>query len=313
MGDRRLLWPCERKPMRTISMTIRLRNRPQTTNAWRRASVVLFALATACGGGSSGDGDSQGRLDRRITNPVQNLGGPFEYFGYFDLISDDLEDRVNYDANFLKLVDSQPASVFARSVPPAIDKCNLRVTERIPTDASVIGFPEAQFNLVGAGDTFTLAGDGGIYATIVRAESRFEVGTYPIPEPLTLDIPGDEFPMLTGITVPNTPQVTNFSPTSRQELGANTPITWTPSGVADHSVYMHVFDVPQSNRVVDLRCRMADDGSFALSENPEIVETLNATLGDGFVLTGLTLERRAFTVSAEGNTLFVVGKEHQSL
>ncbi len=300
--------------MRTITTTICLRNRPQTTNAWRRASVVLFALVTACGGSSGdGDGDSQGRLDKRITNPVQNLGGPFEYFAYFDLISDDLEDRVNYDANFLKLVDSQPASVFALSVPPAIDKCNLRVTETIPTDVSVIGFPEAQFTLVGAGDTFTLTGDGGVYTSIVRSESRFEVGTYPIPEPLTLDIPGDEFPMRTGITVPNTPQVTNFSPTSREELGANTPISWTPSGVTGHSVYMHVFDFPQSDRVVDLRCRMADDGSFALSDNPEIVDVLNTTLGDGFTLTGLTLERRAFTVSAEGNTLFVVGKEHQSL
>ena len=296
--------------MRTITTTIRFRNQHSFRSSV--SALLLLALSVGCGG-SSGDGDGDdGRLDERVTNPVQNLGGPFEYFAYFDLISDDLDDRVNYDANFLRMVESQPDSVFALSVPPAIDKCNLRVTEAIPTDASVIGFPEAQFNLVSAGDAFTLTGDDGVYTSIVRSESRFEVGTYPIPEPLTLDIPGDEFPMLSGITVPNTPQVTNLSPTSNGELAANTPITWTPSGVAGNSVYVRVFDFPQSDRVVDLRCRLADDGSFSLSENPEIVNTLNATLGEGFTLTGLTLERRAFTVHSEGNTLIVVGKAHQT-
>ncbi|MBL4634281.1 MAG: hypothetical protein JKY56_10425 [Kofleriaceae bacterium] len=302
--------------MENITTTISLRKlRSLKSSALFGLSTLLLlganSLAAGCGSSSSDDENSSGRLDVRVTNPVQNLGGPFEYYAYFDLISDDLEDQVNYDANFLQMVDSQPASVFALSVPPAIDKCNLRITETIPTDASVIGFPKAQFNLVSAGDTFTLNGESGVYTSIVRSESRFEIGPYPIPEPLTLDIPGDEFPMIKGIPVPNVPQITNFMPIARADVGANTPITWTPSGVAGNSVYVHIFDFPRSDRVVDLRCRMADDGSFALSDNPDIVDALNAALGDGFTLTGLTLKRRAFTVRAEGSTLIVVGKERR--
>ena len=300
------------KNMKNITTTTHLRKLASCGSLPQYA--LLLALTTGCGGSSTGDdgGDVGGSLDERVTNPVQNLGGPFQNFAYFDLISDDVEDRVNYDANFLQMVESQPASVFANSVPPAVDKCNLRVTEAIPTDVSVIGFPNAQFNLVSAGETFTLTGDGGVYAAIARSEGRFEVGTYPIPEPLTLDIPGDEFPAATGLIVPNTPLVTNLVPNTNDDVTADTVITWTPSGVAGHSVFVHLFDFPQADRVVDFRCRMADDGSFALSDNPDIIATLNATLGSGFALTGLTLERQAFTVSSEGDTLIVVSKQHQT-
>lgn len=297
----------------TKSMKSRL-HRCAVPTLVRLIVAPLSAVVLLTGGcdGSSGDG-SDGSLDVRIVNPEEVSGGPFTHFAYFDLISDDLEDHVNYGANFLQMVESQPASVFALSVPPAIDKCNLRITEAIPTDASAIGFPEAQFNLVSAGETYTLNGTAGEYASIVRADSRFEVAPYPIPEPLTLDIPGDVFPALTGISVPNTPLVTNFAPNTNAEVAAETPITWTPSGVPGHSVFMHIFAFPASERVVDLRCRMADDGSFSLGDSPEVVEALNDSLGAGFTLTGLTLEHRAFTVVSQGDTLIVVGKKHLSL
>ncbi len=275
--------------------------------------VCVFILS-GCGGSSdTGDTGDTG-VDQRVTNPTEGLSGPYQYYAYFDLISDDLEGRVNYDANFLKMEETQPASVFALSVPPDIDKCNLRVTESIPTDASVIGFPEAMFTLVSAGDTFTLTDNTGTYASIVRADSRFEVAPYPIPEPLTLSIPGAGFPALSDVDVPNTPAVTNLTPSgANAELLADTTITWTPSGVAGHSVFIRVFDLPASDRVVDLRCRMADDGMFKLSDNSDVVDTLDETLGTGFVLTGVELERRAFNVVSQGDTLLVVGKQHESL
>lgn len=291
--------------MRTITKNLRFQ---QPAKVLAALVTTMSLLAVGCDDSSSGAGSSE----QRVTNPVDISGGPFTYFAYFDLISDDLEDRVNYGANFLKMVEAQNADVFALSVPPAIDKCNLRITEAIPTDASVIGFPEAQFNLVSAGDAFTLNGAGGVYTSIVRADPRFEVAPYPIPDALTLDIPGDEFPMLTGLVVPDIPQITGLTPSSNDDFGASTPITWTPSGVAGNSVYVNVFDFPQTDRVVQLRCRMADDGAFALSDNPDIVTALNASLGEGFTLKGLTLERRAFTVVSQGDTLIVVGKQHQS-
>jgi len=284
------------------------------------SSLLTTLFLAGCGGSSSdnstpapgGGGGGGGELDVRVTNPTTELAGSFKYFSYFDLISDDLEDRVNYDANFLEMVDVQAASVFENSVPPAIDSCNLRITSSIPTDVSVIGFPDAQFNLVSAGETFTLTGDAGTYATIDRSASRFEIASYPIPEPLTLDIPGAVFPAVAGIDIPNVVSIDGLTPAGNSSMvDRNTTFTWTPSGVAGNSVYIKTFEFPRSDRVVDLLCRMNDDGEFQLPS--DVVTALTESVGEDFTLTDVRQLRQAFNVIVQGDTLVVVGKQNQSL
>ncbi|MFK7855447.1 MAG: hypothetical protein AB8B79_15095 [Granulosicoccus sp.] len=286
------------------------------------SSLVATLVLTGCGGssnsgttegGSTGGGTGGGGssdLDLRITNPTTELAGSFRYYAYFDLDSDDLLERVNYEANFLEMVDVQAASVFENGVPPAIDSCNMRVTDTIPSDVGLIGFPDAQFNLVSAGESFTLTGDSGTYATIVRSESRFDIAPHPIPEPLTLDIPGDVFPAVADLAVPNVVAIEGLSPSGNSStVDRNTVFTWTPSGIAGNSVYISTFDFPATGRVVDLLCRMADDGEFQLPD--DIVTALTDTVGTDFTLTGVSQLTRAFNVVVQGDTLVVVTKENR--
>ena len=293
---------------------------------------IACAALSACGGGdggsssSSGSGDGGGSsssggggdsgpdagsnsdsaLGRRLVTPTPELQGSFRFFGYVDLVDDTFAERVNYDANFLRMREVQPASVFANSVPIAVDTCALRVTTAIPTDVGTIGFPDAEFELVGAGDTFTLSADAGTYAEIDRSAERFDIAPYPMPDDLTLDIPGAEFPGFADVAVPNVVVVQDFSPVRSQTLSAATEVTWTPSGVAGNSVYLRTFDFPSSDRVVDLRCRMADDGSFTLPE--AIVAHLDETLSPGWELEGVEQERGASRLVVQGDALLVVGR-----
>lgn len=243
--------------------------------------------------------------------PTVDLTGTFKYFGYIDIIDDTVEDRVNRGSNFLEMVDAQDASVFVNSVPPAIDTCKLRITPSIPTDVGAIGFPNAQFNFVSAGDTFTLTSDAGIYATVNYSDRRFKIAPYPVPDNLTLDIPGQVFPAFNGITVPTVVKVKNFKPRYKQPLTADTPITWDSTGISGHSIYLKVFDIFASDKVVDLYCRMADDGSFALPA--DIVTALNSSLGAGFELDGAKQDVVSMNVIVQGDAFLVVSKRQDFL
>jgi hypothetical protein len=237
------------------------------------------------------------------------LQGSFKYYAYFEIIDDALESTVDYDANFLRMVDVQPASVFNNSVPLAIDSCALRVTTTIPTDAGTIGFPEAQFELVSAGDTYTLTGPSGTYAEIVRSASRFDIAPYPVPSDLTLTIPGAEFPGFANATVPNLVVVNDFRPSRSQTLSATTEVTWTPSGVTDNTVFMRTLEFPRSDRVVDLRCRMADDGSFMLPA--AIVAHLDETLSPGWTLSNIEQAPQHLRLVVQGDALLVIGRRRK--
>ncbi len=269
-------------------------------------TVLLTALAVASCGGGGGGTPANGEA---TIEAVTNLTGSYQYLGFVEIIQDNLLDRINRDTNFLQMTTPQDAAVFRNSVPMALDTCKLRITETIPSDATTIGFPEATFNLVSAGESLTLTSDAGTYATINLSEDRFEVAPHPAPTPLTLDIAGDVFPAFTGVSVPDVIAVQNFSPRSNETLQADTTISWTPTGLPDHSINLALFDFPASDRVVDLRCHVADDGSFTLPA--DVIAALDTSLGSGFALDGMQQDRRSDALVIQGDALLVVSKSLQ--
>lgn len=280
-------------------------------------STVLVVSLTGCGGGSSDPGGSTdgggagGGSGEVIINPVTDLTGSYSYLGFFDMIQDNVDDEVDYDANFLQMTELQGADVFASSVPMTIDTCKLSITPTFTTDPQGLGFPSATFSLVSAGDTFTLTGTAGTYTTIVRAEDRFEVGTYPMPTPLSLDVPGAEFPAFSDVAIPDVEIVQNFQPGRNELLSASTTISWTPTGIENHTINLITVDIPASAKVVQLRCHVADDGSFALPDN--IVSALDADLGSGWELEGMKQDKHTAALFISGDALLVVSKSLETL
>lgn len=197
---------------------------PEKSHNKAIAIVLLSILATACGGSSSnssdttipendggndgsdgsdgGDGgDGNDGSDGFIVDPQPSVSGSYRYFGYVDISLDSFEDRVNHDSNFFKMVSVADAKMF-KTIPPPPDQCRLRITDSIPTDAAAIGFPTQPFELVSAGETMTLSSASNTYADVVFTGSRFEIGPYPAPDELTLDLPGMEFPAFANVNIP---------------------------------------------------------------------------------------------------------------
>lgn len=279
--------------------------------------IVIAACTTlllsACGGGGSSSTGGEGSNGNEIARilPTTNLSGAYQYYGYVTLIDDTLLDQVDRDANFLKMRSTEPASVFVNSVPMSADSCSLRITKSLPTDPGIIGFPEAQFDLVSAGESYTLTSDAGTYATITLADDRFDVATYPSPNPLTLDFPGDVFPAFSALTMPQVQAVQNFSPSRNETLTKDTIITWDPTGLADHHIYLTLTDYDETEKWVILNCRMLDDGNFALPAN--VVSMLQTHLGSDFELDGAKQQKRNDTLFIKGDALLLVTREIKDL
>lgn len=277
------------------------------------AIVALSIMLAACGGSSSSSGDAidpdtgggggNDDSDGFVVDPQPSVSGSYQYLGYVDIIVDDLDDRVNHDSNFFKMVSVADASVF-KTIPPAPDQCRLRITDSIPTDAAAIGFPTQPFELVSAGETMSLSSLNSTYADVVFADSRFEIGPYPAPDELTLNLPGMEFPAFADVNVPPMVNASDFQSSTGNSITPASVITWTPAGSADNSIYMELYDF-QEGKVVDLKCRMVDDGLFEL---PAAVKTaLSNALGD-YSLPRPKQVVKAVNVVTQGDALLVVSR-----
>ena len=273
--------------------------------------VLAFGVA-ACGGGREGGTGAQPPgpgtdpvdVADGSVEPVTDLDGSYRYLGFVELIQDDVEDTVDRDSTFLRMTTAQPAAVFRDSVPMRVDTCSLSVTRSITADAGTIGFPDASFELVSAGDGYTFTGEAGTYATVTTTDSRFDIAAYPAPSPLTLDIPGAEFPAFSDVPMPELAAVGDLRPRGDDVLSADSTISWTPTGLAEHTLNLFAFDISTPGSVVELRCRVADDGEFGLPD--DVVEALDASLGGGFEITGLQALSRADALIVEGDALLVV-------
>lgn len=271
------------------------------------AIALLSAMLAACGGSSSSSGDETNPGDNEgdgfVVDPASSFSGSYQYFGYVDITNDSFQDRVNHDSNFFRMVSAATTQTF-KTVPPPADQCRLRITDSIPTDSAAIGFPSEPFELVSAGETLSLSSSGSTYADVSFSTSRFEIGPYPAPDELTLDLAGMEFPAFANVSIPPTASASNFQSSTGNSITPASVITWTPAGAADNSIYMEVVDF-QNGLVVDLECRMIDDGSFEL---PDDVKTaLSNALGD------YTLDRpmqvvKAMNVVTQGDALLVVSR-----
>ena len=122
---------------------------------------------------------------------------------------------------------------------------------------------------ISAGETITLTSSAGTYASLVRTQIDDGAQVYipeselaaPLPQNLVVDVPGDEFPAFSNITVPNIAPL-DITPTVEQTVNADTVFQWNGSNTALGSVDIEAtFSV--GGEFVDISCVARDDGSFS--------------------------------------------------
>jgi len=150
------------------------------------------------------------------------------------------------------------------------EKCELEDNSISPASLELAKATTA----ISAGETIVFSDSNGTFATLTVVNELGEISydsdsvinslTLPaIPNGLIIDIPGDDFPALTNIAVPNASAITDFSFPGTNP-SSTTEFTWTPSGVPGVFLKMSIETNPGTDESAYLDCTMADDGSYSL-------------------------------------------------
>ena len=291
----------------------------------------ISVLLSACGGSSSGSGSGSGTdavSDTDTGTDVDtgtdtNTGtdvdtgtdadtgtdvGASDGISQFGVLSfnrfvfDQIDDiDLSIFGTFVNLNDNaDPDLDFERQFDEAIGSCEI-------DDGSDEGDDDLDLinNQISAGETITVTSAAGTYATLV--ETIFgdtdnvylpqDGLTFPLPENLTIDISGGEFPAFTNISVPNAPPL-DISPTRSDTITADTEFSWTPSSVPSSAITIDA-SYATDNGFLDIFCLARDDGSFSYSAN---IRDMIGSAEASFV----TLARDSFNVVDSGNSRLLI-------
>lgn len=153
--------------------------------------------------------------------------------------------------------------------PRTVDSCDGSVST-LNENPENFEIPEDDPVPISAGETITLSSQGNTYATLLRQGSDFifysdeNSLTGPAPTGLTVDIPGDEFPSLTNVRIPDVPVLQMISPTIGEPITPFTQFSWIGAGTQNTfaSIRLRYTD-SETGEVVFVFCGVVDDGSFS--------------------------------------------------
>lgn len=176
------------------------------------------------------------------------------------------------------------------NVDPAISASTLSAlvtTERDTCTISfepAIGSPVPQLNStltdISAGEVITLSGPAGSFSEATRQQIAENFIYYtpdeltaPVPSGLLVNIPGNEFPQLADIAIPDIEPFVLTSHNFGESTGIANEITWQAGTNPDafiriYLISSYTFTNSDSQRVegdLDLECTLADDGGFTFT------------------------------------------------
>jgi len=274
------------------------------------ALVLLAGSAVACDSGSTRTGeepDNRELADGSEPPPVTL--DMAQLVGHVEIAQPAGElDGGSLSARFVRLAAPQEHARLIADTLPALDGC--QVTRQAPsTGEDVFADGEGASRRIGAGETITFTSPAGTWLTLTR-DADFEIEyineldlPLPIPERLTFDLSGDEFPAFTDIPIRKVAPVEQAAGTS-EGVGRDDVIRWaapTIAAGANESLFIRLtlLDVTDEGIVTTVDCLTGDDGEFALPS------ATRETLDDTFSATS-TLARLSVNAFSRQDALLLV-------
>ena len=162
---------------------------------------------------------------------------------------------------------------------------------------------------VDAGEAIPVTGPDGTLGELTRSDANFyflptavdETWVPPLPAPLTLDVPGAEFPAFFDVTVP---PLEPLIVSSRGEAGGGPDeqrYAWTSGSNPDAVIRLRgLFDDSEDDRRHAFVCHAIDDGEFEL---PPAVREIAA---GSRAPVSATMTRLAWTIEQQGDAVLIV-------
>ena len=293
----------------------------------RHALVLTLAFTLAgCGGSSSGDsaadstntGSNTGNSGTTGGNDGSTVvSGPIQYLGMVDV--DEYEDGfgvyVEGSAGFLQFGVSVDSSRVPTGFVPELETCvEWESTVHQSVDDVVDhlgGYTATQARLASAGEIIPIMSGSGSYVDLERKllggvhyyfSSPYQV-MGPMPRQLALDIPGDEFPPISGVNIPVVESLVTAADYANMAITTETQFNWTAGSNANAMIYINFDNYSDDLGLFEykrIECLVKDDGAFSL---PEQTKTVMRTRS-GF--SGAKIGRIVMSTVKQGNAVLML-------
>ncbi|MBX2884552.1 MAG: hypothetical protein KTR32_31655, partial [Granulosicoccus sp.] len=260
--------------------------------------------------GPNGAGDNGGTLS----------DGAVSILGYMAIGEDESFEEVQVIGAFSMFPEPYDAQFVQQSLTARQpDSCEVSIydplAEDLGDDIEEI-FSPTGFEYLSAGEVITLSGPSGTYGEVLRFIRDSVIFytddgllPYPAPETLSIDIPGDQFPAFSNLTIDRPAAVANFNfeNDGSQPVNAGSEFTWTANPGANTWLSLDLYTnrpSPDGDQLVEVSCFLEDDGAFVLPQSTR--DEVDALLGAGWTMPAANLYRESFIFRQEGSVLLVI-------
>jgi hypothetical protein len=255
-------------------------------------AIPLIAVTTlsACGGSGGGGGSPASRINANLPDGT-TFPGDTSRWGFVEIVervgdtgasgTDEIDtligsNRVTISGDFGTLSDAAPVNRLQQEFLQPAETCTVAYADNF----SFANFPprtfrHSGFDPVSAGEVILFSSPEGTFGELVavslrntffRYRSLTETLAGNLPENLSFDVPGDDFPAMSNVSVPNVDSFNLISPESGATVTPSTTFSWVSGSDPNAVVAIKLFGVDiYAERYIRVNCIAEDDGSFFFS------------------------------------------------
>ena len=227
-------------------------------------TIIMFFSISACGSGSSNNSDVDGSDNGSTSDAgdfliktlpdIDNTLSTYYIGGVF------FEEENSASQSGLNI----KASFFTRSQAPRMYEWERDQCIRSNSPAIGLYFTSSEFERITAGDQLIVSNPAGTYATLLPSDKS--VGSYsdyfldslPVSKQFTMSIPGDEFPGISQLEIPDLTPLELLQPTHSDKLNPETVYRWIPDSDDNSHITISIYGN------FSFLCHVDDDGEFSL-------------------------------------------------
>lgn len=238
--------------------------------------------------------------------PADGSAVPVTQYGF---VNQSFDEVVEFEAFFVSFQQQFDFSALIDEVRPTADRCEVRrveLTGEVPDIPTDIG--GNLFDIISAGDVLTISSPAGSYAEILKNE-QFGIIFYaldenvalagPVPDDLSISIPGEQFPAFTNVPIPALVPLQVSSPGDFNSITADTTFSWNASSNPDSFMEISASSFSADfTELVSVDCVALDDGSFAFPADTQSQMGAFSGFGD--------ISREVVNIVRSGSSLLAV-------
>lgn len=235
-----------------------------------------------------------------------------ELVSQWGIIGTDTEEEVEIFARFGQFTGALEMAQLRQELIPTLDECEVSTETASEDDGDDdVDFEfSVAYDDQSAGETIVITSPAGTFTTLSLPESGESMiysnadappPSGPAPDGLVADIPGDQFPAFSNVSVPNVQALDITSPGEGVAVTPESTLSWVSNNTANSYLDISISsEDTATGSIATVECTVADDGEFSFPEQTQL------EMGSTFSGSSADYSRTTYRIEQSGTTLLII-------